>query len=175
MKVLLVIDMQNDFVTGSLGSADASSIVEKVIHKVDRYNGKVLYTRDTHGENYLETQEGQNLPIKHCIIGTKGHAIIPEIIERFDVQEEDIINKESFGCKDIVTFLNKQCQETIEEVTLVGLCTDICVISNAMLLKAGMPECKIIVDASCCAGVTKESHANALEAMKMCQITVIGE
>lgn len=175
MKVLLVIDMQNDFVTGTLGSKDAQEIVANVVEKIENYDGRILYTRDSHSDDYLSTQEGKNLPVLHCIQGSVGHDIIPEISNRVNISEEDVINKISFGCASLSEFIASRCDSSIEEITLIGLCTDICVISNAMLLKAAMPECKLIVDASCCAGVTKESHNTALEAMKMCQIEIVNQ
>ena len=179
MKILIVVDMQNDFIDGALGTKEAQEIVPKVAEKIRQFDGKVIYTRDTHEENYLETQEGKNLPVLHCVRGTKGWELHPEI-EAF--HPERIINKPTFGSVDLVYKLREYMmdravlsEDQIESVTLVGLCTDICVISNAMLLKAFLPEIPVIVDASCCAGVTPQSHKNALEAMKMCQIQIENE
>lgn len=169
MKTLIVVDMQNDFIDGALGTKEAVAIVSNVAEKIAEYrkNGyQIIFTRDTHQENYLETQEGRKLPVEHCIEGTKGW----EITEKLDVRTEDsIINKVTFG-----HVWNKAMIQG-EEIELIGLCTDICVISNALGLKAILPECPISVDARCCAGVTPESHKNALEAMKMCQINIMGE
>lgn len=169
MRTLVVVDMQNDFIDGALGTSEAIAIVSKVVKKIEKYRERgdqVIFTRDTHQENYLETQEGRNLPVKHCIEGTDGW----QIREELEVREEDLlINKVTFGHiwnKDIIKG---------SEIELIGLCTDICVISNALGLKAVLPEAPITVDAGCCAGVTPQSHMNALEAMKMCQIKVIGE
>ena len=150
-KYLVVVDMQKDFIDGALGTAEAQAIVPKVIEKVTSFKGPVMFTRDTHEENYLETQEGQNLPVKHCIRGTDG----------WELQSD--LNDYA---------LENHC--LIYQIEIVGLCTDICVISNAILLKTALPDTEIIVDASCCAGVTPQSHQNALEAMKMCQITITG-
>lgn len=173
-KMLIVIDMQNDFVDGALGTREAQAIVPKVIEKIKNFKGQVLYTRDTHEEDYLETQEGKNLPMKHCIYETEGWQLVPEINAIAKENNSLIFDKPTFGSLALAGCLNginKVAQ--IDELELVGLCTDICVISNALLLKATMPEVKITVDASCCAGVTPESHQNALEAMKMCQINTI--
>ena len=149
MKVLVVVDMQNDFIGGALGTKEAVAIVPKVVEKIRNFEGRVLFTRDTHKEDYLDTQEGKKLPVAHCIKGTEGWELHPEIEA---LRKEDALDKPTFGS------------------TQIGLCTDICVISNAMIAKAFIPEVPVIVDASCCAGVTPQSHKNALEAMKMCQI-----
>ncbi|MEG2039195.1 MAG: isochorismatase family cysteine hydrolase [Oscillospiraceae bacterium] len=169
MKTLIVIDMQNDFIDGSLGTPEAQIIVPKVKNKIDEYiknNDKVIFTRDTHFEEYLNTQEGKNLPIKHCIKGTNGW----NITSKFDSIEDKctVIDKLTFGSSELPAFIDKT-----DEIEMVGLCTDICVISNAMILKAFFPEIKISVVSSCCAGVTPKTHENALVAMKMCQINII--
>lgn len=170
-KILLVIDMQNDFIDGALGTAGALAIVEKVKNKIKDFDGKVIFTRDTHEENYMETQEGKNLPVPHCIRGTNGWQIHPEL-DAF--RKTDVIDKPTFGSRELAELLEKMHQkEEISEITLIGLCTDICVISNALTIKAFLPEVKVKVDSSCCAGVTPESHENALNAMKMCQIEII--
>jgi len=167
MKYLIVVDMQVDFINGSLGSALAMAIVPNVVEKVKNYNGKVIFTRDTHFKEYLQTQEGRNLPVEHCIKDTKGW----EICEELKPYVEKVIDKITFGSIDLPEII-KDYGEEIEEIELCGLCTDICVISNAMLLKTSFPEVKISVDASCCAGVTIESHNNALNAMKAVQIEI---
>lgn len=174
MKILTVIDMQNDFVDGALGTAEAQQIVPKVIEKIKQFDGRVLATRDTHEENYLNTQEGRHLPVVHCVKDTQGWQIYSEIA---DLIKEQPIDKPSFGSLGLAQVLSAyhHHEEPIESITLIGLCTDICIISNALLLKAHLPEVPIIVDASCCAGVTPESHRQALEAMKMCQIDMINE
>ena len=168
--VLVVVDMQNDFIDGALGTKEAVAIVDNVRKKIEGFQGTVLFTRDTHFENYMDTQEGHNLPVPHCIKGTKGW----EIREELDVlRTTDAIDKLTFGSAELPEILQKLHEENpMESITFVGLCTDICVISNVMVTKAFLPEVPIIVDAACCAGVTPESHKNALEAMKMCQVKV---
>lgn len=172
-QILLVIDMQNDFIDGALGSKEAVEIVSKVKEKIETFDGKVLFTRDTHGINYMETQEGRNLPVPHCIKNTKGWEIHPELET---LRKEEAIDKLTFGSDELALRMQKENkEEKIDAITLVGVCTDICVISNAMLLKAFLPETEIRVDASCCAGVTPESHKTALQAMKACQIVIENE
>lgn len=177
VNILIVVDMQNDFIDGALGTKEAQSIVPKVAEKIRNFNGRVIYTRDTHEKNYLETQEGKNLPVMHCIRGTTGWELHPEIEA---LRKETPVDKPTFGSaalgallKAQDTDLKQQRKKGIESVTFVGLCTDICVISNAMLVKAFLPEVPVLVDASCCAGVTPQSHDNALKAMEMCQIKVV--
>ncbi len=176
MKILVVVDMQNDFIDGALGTREAVAIVPKVVEKIKSFEGRILFTRDTHEADYLGTQEGKNLPVEHCIRGTRGWELAPEIEK---LRTEEPIDKPSFGSISLGTLLKAQDEELkkqgepgIESITLIGLCTDICVISNAMILKAYLPEVPVIVDADCCAGVTPESHKNALEAMKVCQIKI---
>ena len=167
MKVLCVIDMQNDFIDGALGSTEAEAIVDNVKRKIELYrkNGDtVIFTRDTHTEDYMNTQEGKNLPVPHCIKGSFGW----EISKKLDTASDKIIDKPTFGSFELTDYISSLSD--VEEIELVGLCTDICVISNAMLLKAKLTETPIKVDSSCCAGVTPESHQNALSSMKMCQI-----
>ena len=173
-KMLIVIDMQNDFVDGALGTKEAQEIVPGVVEKIKNFSGQIMYTRDTHGEDYLETQEGKNLPVPHCIYGTEGWQLIPEIKEIAEKANSLIFDKPSFGSMALAGCLNGIHKVArIDELELIGLCTDICVISNALLLKATMPDVRITVDSSCCAGVTPESNKNALEAMKMCQIEIV--
>lgn len=169
-KILVVVDMQNDFIDGALGTPEAVAIVPYVRELIENFNGKVYFTRDTHFENYMETQEGENLPVPHCIKGSEGWQIRAEL----DVlRKTEPIDKLTFGSKELVKVL--EAQENVESVTFVGICTDICVISNAMVVKAFYPEIPLTVDAKGCAGVTLESHKRALEAMKVCQIKVINE
>lgn len=182
VDVLIVVDMQNDFVTGSLGTPEAQAIVPKVVEKIKNWKGEILYTRDTHFENYLETQEGKHLPVKHCVQGTWGWQLVDEVDAMISDKENcSIYNKFTFGSnglqEDIRIYgaITERPGLEVNSITLIGLCTDICVISNALLLKAVQPEVPIIVDASCCAGVTPESHKNALAAMKMCQIEIVNE
>lgn len=170
MKILIVVDMQNDFIDGALGTKEAEKIVANVKEKIDTYrsnNDEVIFTRDTHFEDYLETQEGKNLPVKHCIKDTFGW----QISSKLDVADSVVIDKPTFGSTKLIEYLLSK--QNISEIQLVGLCTDICVISNAFLLKAALPEVLISVDSRCCAGVTPESHNRALESMKTCQIMVI--
>lgn len=172
-KMLIVIDMQNDFVDGALGTPEARAIVPKVVDKINNFKGQVLYTRDTHTEDYLETQEGRKLPVPHCIYETEGWELIDELQELSKKPGSLIFDKPTFGSMALVGCLKGINQvAAIDELELVGLCTDICVISNALLLKAALPEIRISVDAACCAGVTPESHENALKAMEMCQIEI---
>lgn len=168
--ILIVVDMQNDFIDGSLGTKEAVAIVPGVEQKIREFSGVVLYTRDTHSEDYMDTQEGKNLPVKHCIKGTDGWQICPSLEA---LRRTEAFDKLTFGSEELGRALREMNErEAIGSITLVGLCTDICVISNALLIKAFLPEVPVIVDAACCAGVTPESHANALKAMEMCQIKV---
>ena len=170
-NVLIVVDMQNDFIDGALGTKEAVAIVPNVLEKVKNFDGTILFTRDTHEENYMETQEGKNLPVPHCIKGTQGWQIRQELEE---LRTTEAIDKVTFGSSELPEKLLALHEENaIESITFVGLCTDICVISNVMITKAFLPEVEIMVDASCCAGVTPQTHENALEAMKMCQVKVV--
>lgn len=184
MKTLIVVDMQNDFIDGALGTKEAQAIVPNVNKKIEAaiQNGDmIIYTRDTHFENYLNTREGKKLPIEHCIYGTNGWNIPDELFPRADYENMCILAKYTFGSRELPIMLRKMFIEdekmfNCNEIELIGLCTDICVVSNALLLKAEFyNELEITVDASCCAGVTPESHNAALLTMKMCQINVIGE
>ena len=168
-KLLIVVDMQNDFITGSLGSMSAQRIVPAVKAKIEAYrqNGDaVLFTRDTHTENYLATQEGKYLPVVHCLEGTEGHFIADEL----DMKGCAVFDKPNFGSIELA---KQVAGGGFDEIELCGLCTDICVVSNAIILKAQLPETKITVDSACCAGVTKESHNAALLTMKMCQVDIL--
>ena len=174
MNVLIVVDMQNDFVSGALGTPEAREIVPRAVDRVEeglRRGERVLFTRDTHEADYLDTQEGRNLPVPHCIRGTWGWELEPQVEA---VRTSTPIEKPSFGSKGLADVLKARntYDSPLEEIQLVGLCTDICVISNALLLKAFLPEVPISVDASCCAGVTPESHSRALDAMEVCQIRI---
>lgn len=175
-KLLIVVDMQNDFIDGSLGTKEAVAIVPNVVKKIKGWDGDIIYTRDTHDENYLETREGKHLNIKHCIKDTEGHKICKQIRDVYfnhahSHSADFILDKYTFGSTAIPELIRYQNYDYIE---LVGLCTDICVVSNAIHLKTIYPEMDIAVDASCCAGVTPESHNAALLTMKMCQIEIIG-
>lgn len=171
--ILIVVDMQNDFIDGALGTAEAAAIVPKVVEKVKDFKGTVIFTRDTHGENYMQTQEGQNLPVPHCIKGSHGWEVCPALEP---LRTGLTIDKPTFGSAELgKALLELDAKEPVGSITLVGLCTDICVISNAMIAKAFLPEVPVTVDAACCAGVTPESHRNALNAMKMCQVRIENE
>lgn len=166
-KTLIVVDMQNDFIDGSLGTKEAQQIVENVKKKIASYKkegAEIIFTRDTHQKNYLDSNEGKHLPVEHCMEGTDGW----KIADGLEVPGAIYIDKPNFG------YLNWK-EYALEEVELVGLCTDICVVSNALIIKATYPEIKVSVDASCCAGVTPESHKAALTTMKMCQVEITGE
>lgn len=171
MKILLVVDMQNDFIDGALGSNEAQSIVNNVINKIENYEKNkemIIFTKDTHNENYLQTMEGKHLPVKHCIIGTIGHEIPEKILRGHNI----IFEKNTFGSTQLIDYLKTQ---VFDEIEIIGLCTDICVISNALLIKAYFPNKRIFVDASCCAGVTPKSHQEALNTMAMCHIDIEGK
>ena len=173
-KLLVLVDIQNDFVDGALGTEEAQAIIPNVVEKIRNWSGDVLCTRDTHRSNYLETSEGKNLPVMHCIEGTSGHMINDKVMSAVIESElkYDILDKYTFGSVILPDIIRLDGYDYIE---LVGLCTDICVVSNAIILKANFPEISIAVDASCCAGVTPETHKAALTTMKMCQIDIIGE
>ena len=173
-KVLVVVDMQKDFVDGALGSNEAVAIVDNVVNKINEFDGEIIVTYDTHQNNYMETREGKYLPVPHCIENTDGWLLNNKVEMALSGKKPlTRITKPTFGSVKLVDLLS-DVDEKNTEVTLIGLCTDICVVSNAMLLKANYPEMNIVVDASCCAGVTVESHNAALTTMKMCQIDVIG-
>ena len=162
-KYLVVVDMQNDFIDGSLGTPEARAVVSAVCEKIRQYPADhVIATRDTHQADYLQTSEGKYLPVEHCIEGTEGW----KIAEGLEVPGAIYVNKSGFGYTDWKDY-------QLEDVEIVGLCTDICVVSNALIIKALYPEIRVSVDASCCAGVTPESHNAALTTMKMCQIDIV--
>lgn len=173
--ILVVIDMQNDFITGSLGTVEAEAVVPRVAARIAGFQGTVIFTRDTHTEHYPETAEGQKLPVVHCVKGTPGWELHPRMEEMRKQLNAVTFDKITFGSKELAAYLAENIKEFggISSITLCGLCTDICVISNALLLKAFLPEIPIIVDSACCAGVTLGSHQNALEAMRMCQIEIV--
>jgi nicotinamidase-related amidase len=171
MKILVVVDMQNDFLTGTLGSEDTKEIIPNVIKSIENFNGKIFFTRDTHFEDYLNTQEGEKLPVKHCLKNTWGWEICEELKKY--TNEEHIVDKPTFGSVVLAEKLVEiNDKEKIDSVTFVGVCTDICVIANAMLVKSFLPEVKVIVDSSSCAGVSKKTHEAALTAMQSCQIEI---
>ena len=172
-KVLVVIDMQNDFLTGALANEEGVKIIKDVkarIEDAEKENYVVLFTRDTHGENYMNTQEGRKLPVPHCLKGTEGWQITEELLPY--AEEDRILDKPAFGSPELPSWIREKAGEDIEEIELCGVCTDICVISNAMILKGAFPEVPVRVKKHLCAGVTPESHCNALAAMEMCQVEV---
>ena len=172
-RLLVVVDVQNDFVDGTLGTKEAVAIIPNVVNKINNWDGDIVFTRDTHFSNYMETNEGKHLPVMHCICGTEGHAINQDVLDALpDGKQFMSFDKNQFGCIDLANMIWQFCYDYIE---IIGLCTDICVISNALIIKARCPEATIAVDSSCCAGVTPESHDAAIATMKMCQIDVIGE
>lgn len=171
---LIVIDMQNDFIAGELGSPEARAIVPGVVQKIEmyeRHGGDILLTLDTHEDDYLETEEGKKLPVEHCINGTEGWLLAPEISNVVNRCESTIISKVGFGFMGWPQFIDKN----IEYIEIVGVCTDICVITNALLLKTFYPKTEIIVDASCCAGTTPDAHRAAIRVMENCLINVINQ
>ena len=173
-KILVVIDMQNDFTYGALKNQDAIDVIPLIEKKLSSYDGEVYFTMDTHGDDYMNTQEGRKLPVPHCIKGTEGWQIVDSLKKYCEDNNCKVYEKPTFGCvklaEDIAALYEK---ETLDEIEFVGVCTDICVISNAMLVKAAVPELTVKIDAACCAGVTKESHATALKAMAGCQMEIL--
>lgn len=168
-QILVVIDMQKDFIDGALGTPEARAVLPRVVELVRNWHGDRIYaTRDTHGEDYLQTAEGRALPVPHCIQNTPGWQLHPELAPL--LQNAMVIDKPSFGSLELAERL--AAEEGPISIELVGLCTDICVVSNALLLKARLPEVPISVDAACCAGVTPESHQAALATMRMCQVDI---
>ena len=172
-KVLIVVDMQKDFVDGVLGTKEAQAIVPAVVEKIKSFDGTVIYTRDTHQSDYMETQEGKKLPVPHCMEGSEGWELI-EPLDKLQKQAGAVIyDKPTVGSVALADDLKKDYDKgVIKEVELIGVCTDICVVSNALLIKANMPELTVKLDASCCAGVTVEKHEAALETMRSCQVEV---
>lgn len=173
-KILIVVDMQNDFIDGSLGTKEAVGIVDDVVKEIGNDYDHIICTRDTHHENYMDTNEGRHLPVVHCVKDTQGWQIRDEVMKAVeDKGNYEIIDKPTFGSETMVDVLKKYDEEEkIEEITLLGLCTDICVVSNALLVKAAFPEIRVAVKQNCCAGVTTDSHEAALTTMRMCQIEV---
>ncbi len=170
-KILVVVDMQNDFVTGVLGTKEAVDITANVVDKVQNFDGEVVFTRDTHSEDYMETQEGKNLPVRHCVKGTPGWEIIPELEPYV---KGKVFDKYTFGSVELAQYIKEEADKRNGqlEVELIGVCTDICVVSNALLIKAFNREIPVSVDSKCCAGVTVSAHEAALSTMKSCQVYV---
>ena len=173
-KILIVVDMQKDFVDGALGTPEAVAIVPAVVQKISQFSGKIYATLDTHPENYMETSEGKKLPVPHCIKGTSGWELDKDVASALAGRDHTIVEKPTFGSLQLPELIMSDIKGEPEAIELLGLCTDICVVSNALILKAAFPDAEISVDASLCAGVTPESHNAALEVMKMCQINVVG-
>ena len=178
MDLLVVIDMQYDFIDGSLGTPEAQAILPKVIEKINNWNGPIFATRDCHYNDYLETQEGKKLPIRHCVESTKGYRIHKDVSKAMtDNMLINVIDKETFGSlnlpEKIISFQNACPYNCIDSITVIGLCTDICIVNNIMILKAAFPEVEIYIDSSCCAGTTPKTHEAALTVMRNCQINVI--
>lgn len=172
-KILVVVDMQNDFIDGALGTKEAQAIVDNVVKKIENFDGAIYVTYDTHFEDYMETNEGKNLPVCHCVRDTKGWMLNEKVKEALDKKESYTeVEKITFGSIDLPFVLAEENEMDESEIELVGLCTDICVVSNALILKANYPDTDIYVDSSCCAGVTPEKHQAALETMRSCQIIV---
>lgn len=172
---LVVVDMQKDFVDGSLGTQEAQGIVSNVVKKIETFQGDILVTYDTHFEDYLDTAEGKKLPVKHCIKGSKGWELDEKVEEALKNKACTRVEKLTFGSTELPNLIKEKAEDEDFSIELVGLCTDICVVSNALVLKANFPEKKIIVDASCCAGVTPDTHNHALSVMSMCQIDITGK
>lgn len=171
-KFLIVVDMQKDFIDGALGTKEAVSIVDNVAEKIKNFEGEIIVTYDTHFENYMQTNEGKSLPVPHCINGTNGWELDSRICDALKNKEYTTLEKPTFGSVKLPEIITAKSNGVGFEIELVGLCTDICVVSNALLLKASFPEVQISVDSRCCAGVTPETHTAALTTMKMCQINV---
>ncbi len=171
-NILIVVDMQKDFVDGSLGTEEAQAIVKNVVKKIETFQGDIFVTFDTHFEDYLETAEGKKLPVEHCIKGTEGFELDKNIAKALEHKTYTKVEKLTFGSVELPALIKETIGDEDFKIELVGLCTDICVVSNALILKANFPEKKISVDASCCAGVTPDTHNHALSTMRMCQIDI---
>ena len=172
-KILVVVDIQNDFVDGALGTREAVAIIDNAAKKIENFDGDIFVTLDTHYENYMQTLEGQKLPVPHCIKNTNGWLLNPKIADALKSRNYKTVEKLTFGSTKLPQLIKESIGDNQAEITLIGLCTDICVVSNALLLKANFTDVQIYVDSSCCAGVTPETHNAALEVMKCCQINII--
>ena len=172
-KILVVVDIQNDFVDGALGTPEAQAIVENAARKIKDFDGDIFVTYDTHFENYMETKEGEKLPVPHCIKGTGGWELNPKIADALKNKNYKAIEKLTFGSTELPNLVKELIGDDKSEITLIGLCTDICVVSNALILKANLLDAEIFVDSACCAGVTPATHNAALDTMRCCQINII--
>lgn len=173
--ILIVVDIQKDFVDGALGTAEAVAIVDNAAKKIREFDGDIFVTYDTHFENYMESAEGSKLPVPHCIKGTDGWTLNETVAQALADKKYTAVEKITFGSVELPKLIKEAVADEDFDITLIGLCTDICVVSNALILKANFPEKEVYVDAACCAGVTVETHNAALATMKMCQINVEGE
>lgn len=171
-KFLIVVDMQNDFVDGALGTKEAVSIVDNVVEKINTFDGEIIATLDTHFEDYMDTNEGKNLPVKHCIKGTDGWKLNEKVESALNKKGYTELEKITFGSVNLPSLIKEKAGDNDFSIELVGLCTDICVVSNALILKANFPENEICVDSTCCAGVTPDTHNAALDTMRCCQISI---
>lgn len=171
--ILVVVDIQNDFVDGALGTSEALAIIDKAAEKIKNFEGDIFVTYDTHFAHYLSTSEGKKLPVEHCVKGTQGWELNKNIAEALKYKKFTAVEKITFGSTELPNLIKASVGNEDFDITIIGLCTDICVVSNALILKANFPEKEIYVDASCCAGVTVDSHNAALTTMKMCQINII--
>ena len=172
-NILVVVDMQKDFVDGALGTAEAVAIVDKVVDKIENFDGDIIVTYDTHFDNYMDSAEGAKLPVPHCIKGTDGWELNAKVKTALDNKEFTEIEKITFGSVNLPDYIAEEYDVNDLSIQLIGLCTDICVVSNALILKANFPETPISVDSACCAGVTPDKHRAALETMASCQIDIL--
>ncbi len=172
-KILIVVDIQNDFVDGALGTPEAIAIIDNAAEKIKNFDGDIFVTYDTHFDNYMDTQEGKKLPVPHCIKGTKGWELNSKIADALKGKNYKTVEKLTFGSVDLPSLVKEAIGDDSAEITLIGLCTDICVVSNALLLKANLLDAEIFVDSACCAGVTPKTHNAALDTMRCCQINII--
>lgn len=172
-KILIVVDIQNDFVDGALGTPEAQAIIDNAANKIRNFGGDIFVTYDTHYDNYMETLEGEKLPVPHCIKGTQGWELNPKIADALNGKNYKSVEKLTFGSVELPKLVKETIGDEKAEITLIGLCTDICVVSNALLLKANFLDAEIFVDAACCAGVTPDTHNAALDTMRCCQINII--
>ena len=171
-KILVAVDLQKDFVDGALGTAEAVEMLPRAVEYIKGFDGELYFTLDTHTEDYLNTSEGRKLPVVHCVKGTDGWQLAAPVKALADTLPCTVVEKPSFGSTELPALIKERCNGEELDITLLGLCTDICVISNAMILKAWFPEARIAIESACCAGVTPESHENALKAMPMCQMDI---
>ncbi|MBE6824085.1 MAG: cysteine hydrolase [Ruminococcaceae bacterium] len=170
---LVVVDIQNDFVDGALGTPEAQAIIDSCVKKIEDFDGEIFVTYDTHSENYLETAEGKKLAVTHCVKGTHGWLLNERIENALKDKEYTPVEKPTFGSIKLPLLIKEQAQDSDFDITLIGICTDICVVSNALILKAHFSEKEIYVDSKCCAGVTPATHNCALDTMRCCQINVV--